>query len=451
MKRLPIKVLPYDLAWPRIFEKELARIQHALLLHIVAIHHIGSTSIPNMAAKPIIDILLVCDSIDHIQYIAVSLQHLGYHPIRRHIIPHFSFFTWRADKTIRYHVHIHERGSPQIQRHLAFRDYLIQHPVDAEQYALLKKQLAATVGDIEAYILGKDKFVQAIDAKAKRWIHAQKITTILNTGPPMQEWSAEKIMKAMVANLNVHMTYFAQYLNSVEFIRKPGCTIVNSGLNDDTFNYVLDADFNEQIAPQKIAEVTEYFQKKGVPFSWWVSPFDQPANLGTLLEKNGYKNSENNTGMYLDLDTWDDEVPFPCDLQIKQAKDARTLKDYALVLANNTAAFEAYFSQLVEVITDDDPIEFFVGYVKGKPVVRGLICYFAQVAGLHWLSTHPAERKKGYGSAMQAFRLKRAKEKGYHVAVLQASAQGYPLYKKLGYQTCGEFKEYVPIAATIKK
>lgn len=50
--------------------------------------------------------------------------------------------------------------------------------------------------------------------------------------------------------------------------------------------------------------------------------------------------------------------------------------------------------------------------------------------------------KKGYGAALQLFRLKRAKELGYHVAVLQASEMGYPLYKKLGYQECGAFKEF---------
>ena len=94
------------------------------------------------------------------------------------------------------------------------------------------------------------------------------------------------------------------------------------------------------------------------------------------------------------------------------------------------------------MLTEDDPIEYYVGYVNGKPVVRGLSCYFAQVCGLHWLSTSPLERNKGYGTAMQQYRLKRAKDHGYHVAVLQASEMGAPLYKKLSYQACGKFREY---------
>ena len=75
-------------------------------------------------------------------------------------------------------------------------------------------------------------------------------------------------------------------------------------------------------------------------------------------------------------------------------------------------------------------------------MVRGLSCYFAQVAGLYWLSTAPSERRKGYGRAMQEYRLKRAKDLGYHVAVLQASSEGYPLYQQLGYKECGHFREY---------
>jgi len=86
--------------------------------------------------------------------------------------------------------------------------------------------------------------------------------------------------------------------------------------------------------------------------------------------------------------------------------------------------------------------QYYLGYVDDKPVGRGLSCYYAQVAGLYWLSTAPEARNKGYGTALQQFRLKRAKDLGYHIAVLQASEMGYPLYKKLGYNECGVFSEF---------
>jgi len=340
-------------------------------------------------------------------------------------------------------LHVCERGDPQIDRHVNFRDYVIAHQDDAKRYAELKIKLAEQFSeDISSYVFGKDKLVQEIDAKAKIWPKRKKDYLSPHTGVFAREWSKEKLIKAIEANLNVHMTYFAQYLNQVDLIRVPGFTIVNSSLPDDTFNYVLDADFSSNDANKKIKQVTDYFIRKKSPFSWWLGPYDKPADLANHLEKNGYMNTENNVAMYFDLDAWDGHVTTPSGLQIIQAKDEQTLQDFALVLASDETSFKKYFSWIAKILTDDDPIEYYVGYINGKPVVRGLSCYFAQVAGLHWLSTIPSERRKGHGQAMQAYRLKRAKERGYHIAVLQASQEGHSLYKKIGYNECGTFKEF---------
>jgi len=146
--------------------------------------------------------------------------------------------------------------------------------------------------------------------------------------------------------------------------------------------------------------------------------------------------------MYFDLDAWNGQSDPAPHLEILRANDEKTLEDFALVLANDVDAFKLYFSWIAAILTNHDPIEYYVGYVNGKPVVRGLSCYFAKVAGLHWLSTATDEQKKGYGTAMQYYRLKRAKELGYNIAVLQASSEGHPLYQRLGYKECGIFREF---------
>lgn len=438
-----VEIAPYNPHWPDLFKQEASRIRHVLGDHLKEIYHIGSTAIPNMPAKPVIDMMLVCDNLDQIILMAEKLNELNYHNLRRQIIPHQSFFIRRQDNNISFHLHIHEKGSPQIKRHVNFRDYVIQHPEDAKAYETLKIHLAKKfTDDMNSYVFGKDKLVQEIDVKAKLWPKRKNDYFRENTGIAAKNWPHEKLVKAMVANLNVHMTHFAQFINQIELIRIPGFTLVNSGLPDDTFNYVLDADFSSAEANKKIMEITNYFTKKNVPFSWWISPFDKPDDLPEHLERNGYQNTENNTAMYLDLDTWNNPISSIPQLEIIRARDEKTLHDFALVLANDKAAFKKYFSWIASILTDDDPIEYYIGYVNGKPVVRGLSCYFAQVAGLHWLSTTPDERRKGYGAAMQQYRLKRAKELGYHIAVLQASSEGYPLYQQLGYKECGIFKEF---------
>lgn len=438
-----VDIVPYDKQWSELFKNEANRIQNTLGTCLKEIYHIGSTSIPNMPAKPAIDIILALNNLDDIFFVSEKLTQLGYDPIRRQIIPHVSFFTKHQDPAIRFHLHLHERGSPQIRRHLNFRDYVIHSPNVAYDYAQLKIQLAAQFSDdVFSYVSGKDKFVQEVDATAKLWVGRNRNYLPQNTGPIAKDWSHEKLVKAMEANLNVHMTHYAQYLNQVELVRVPGFTLVNSGLADDTFNYALDADFTSLNADEKISEVTDYFNQKKSPFSWWVSPHDKPRDFPTHLENNGYGKTENNYAMYLDLDAWDGAIFSVPKLNIIRAIDEKTLHDFALVLAHDKAAFKTYFSWIASVLTDDDPIEYYVGYVNGKPVVRGLSCYFAQVAGLHWLSTVPSERRKGYGRAMQEYRLKRAKDLGYHIAVLQASSEGYPLYQKLGYKEAGHFLEY---------
>jgi GrpB-like predicted nucleotidyltransferase (UPF0157 family) len=170
-----VEIISYDPKWPEIFNHESFKLQEALGDHLREIYHIGSTAILNMPAKPVIDIMLVCENLDAIDDITQQLNNLNYYNIRRHVIPHRSFFTRRQDEKISFHLHIRERGDPQINRHVNFRDYLIAHPSDAVCYAELKMKLAEQFSeDINSYVFGKDKLVQKIDTKAKLWSDRKK-------------------------------------------------------------------------------------------------------------------------------------------------------------------------------------------------------------------------------------------------------------------------------------
>lgn len=368
-----IKVVSHDPHWLDRFKQEADKIANALKKYLKAIHPIGSTAIPGMPAKPVIDILIELESLDDMQMVAKQLSSLGFEKISRQIIPHRSFFSYRDEQGERFiNLHIYERGDPQVARHINFRDYLTHHPADAHTYAELKKHLAIQFQeDINQYVLGKDKLVQAIDLKAKQWAAKHQHHPFLSQSRGMESkyWPQEKIMKTMEANFNVCMTHFAQYLEQVEFIRKPGFTLVNAGLLDDTFNYVLDADFSEENAHQKISEVSAYFTKKHTPFSWWLSPDDQPKDLMHYLEEDGYQLSENLSALYFDLDAWDSS-PMTTKLKIIQARDQKTLQDFAEVTPNDPSAFKTYYSWISELLTDNDPIEYYVGSLLSGIIIE---------------------------------------------------------------------------------
>lgn len=164
MKR-KIEVVTYNPEWPEMFELEAELIKQVLGSNCVTIHHIGSTSVPGLSAKPIIDILPVVKNILEVDKAAKAMEDLGYEVKGEFGIAFRRFF--QKGKNIRTHnVHVYEEGDPEINRYLKFRDWMRSHEDEAQAYANLKIELAAKFPeDILQYCNGKDAFVAKIDIK----------------------------------------------------------------------------------------------------------------------------------------------------------------------------------------------------------------------------------------------------------------------------------------------
>lgn len=160
-----IKVVDYDPKWPKMFASEAERIKQALGNNCITIHHIGSTSVPDLSAKPIIDMLPVVKDIREVDKAIKSMEALGYEAKGEYGIAFRRYF--QKGKNIRTHnVHVYQENDPEISRYLKFRDWMRSHPDDAENYAKLKEELAEKFPqDIMRYCNGKDAFVANIDAK----------------------------------------------------------------------------------------------------------------------------------------------------------------------------------------------------------------------------------------------------------------------------------------------
>jgi GrpB-like predicted nucleotidyltransferase (UPF0157 family) len=173
-----VKVVPYNNDWPKMYEQEVVRLRDVLGNELLSAFHIGSTSIPGMSAKPIIDILLEVKSISRLDDYNDMMIELGYNPRGELGIPGRRYFSRNDSSGIRsHHVHAFQSGDIGLERHLAFRDYMIAHPEDAKKYARLKVDLAQEFQwDINGYCDGKDAYVSGIEQKALLWYRSLKGT-----------------------------------------------------------------------------------------------------------------------------------------------------------------------------------------------------------------------------------------------------------------------------------
>lgn len=169
----PIVVMDYDPCWPVLFAQEKAALLSAIGDEVLQIEHIGSTSIPGLAAKPVIDIGIGIRNLLDAPGLFPYLEHLSYiyEPALEQLLPERRFF-WKGTPVIHtYHLHLTEVDNPVILKPIRFRDYLRKHPGAAREYGELKKELAERCRqDMDAYVAGKTAFVERILREAEREI-----------------------------------------------------------------------------------------------------------------------------------------------------------------------------------------------------------------------------------------------------------------------------------------
>ena len=164
-----VEVFTYSKDWKKKFDEEVKILQQIFGLEIQMIHHIGSTSVDSLSSKPIIDMMPVVRDISKIDEYNKAMIAIGYEPKGENGLPGRRYFQKGGDNRT-HHVHMYEVGNPEIERHLAFRDFLSVHPDIAKKYGELKEALAKKFPyDINAYIDGKEKLAKEIDQQTVCW------------------------------------------------------------------------------------------------------------------------------------------------------------------------------------------------------------------------------------------------------------------------------------------
>ncbi|OLO25715.1 hypothetical protein BTA37_28685 [Priestia megaterium] len=165
-----ITVVEHNPNWKYEYLKEEYLIKEILQKELVNIFHIGSTSIPDLKAKPIIDILLVVNDIEELDNYSDQFEKLEYEVMGEFGIKQRRYYR-KGGGNRTHQIHAFQYDNIQeIERHLSFRDYLRQNQMIKNEYGTLKAELAHKFSnDIEGYSNGKDKFVKNIEKEALKW------------------------------------------------------------------------------------------------------------------------------------------------------------------------------------------------------------------------------------------------------------------------------------------
>ncbi|MGJ8644485.1 MAG: GrpB family protein [Luteolibacter sp.] len=167
---MKIEVLPYCPEWPASFEREKTLLLASIGQVTMEVHHIGSTAVESLAAKPIIDIMLEVTSLKELDTCDEKIIQLGYEAMGEYGIHGRRYYRKGGDERT-HQIHAFQTADKNLTRHLAFRDYLRTHPDVRNEYGKLKIQVASHCNhDIGHYCDGKNDFIKLHEAKALEWM-----------------------------------------------------------------------------------------------------------------------------------------------------------------------------------------------------------------------------------------------------------------------------------------
>ena len=200
---------------------------------------------------------------------------------------------------------------------------------------------------------------------------------------------------------------------------------------------IFRADFANLNLYYEISKIKRLIKNGEAPNGWTVGPNTIPDNLGVVLENNNFSNVYQQAGMAISLNKLKERVKDNKELEIEVIEDKKSLKHWIIVASS---AFGIKIdSDLIEFLFLEPEVKFFIGKFNGKPVSALMLYLSSGVAGLHAVSTLSEYRNRGFGIIISRTALVYAFDMGYKVGVLQASAMGERVYRKLG------FKKYCDI------
>lgn len=254
-----IVVVPYDEGWPRLFAQEKVLLQEIFHGLQPEIHHHGSTSVPGLSAKPIIDIMVVVEDLGLVDGLNQAMEAAGYVVRGENGIPGRRYFVRLhpdGSGNHTHHVHVYQRGNPKVVEELAFRDYLRANPISRKEYQGVKITAAehhrySPMGYTEA----KAECVERLTTEAKRWFATTDLEFKTNRGNFLCRTAAIIINQDRV---------LLETCADVDFWAPPGGTVGFGESSTDALEREVLEELGEQVEVGRLLWISEgFFHYKG--------------------------------------------------------------------------------------------------------------------------------------------------------------------------------------------
>lgn len=264
------------------------------------------------------------------------------------------------------------------------------------------------------------------------------MTAILDTLSP------EVLLEALDDNLGGYCLLFGR-LPGGEAHDDAALRWFVGGAPDEAFNGVIRARLDPEQVDGAVERMLDEFRRRQLPARWQIGPTTRPVTLGSALLAHGFEHDEDEPGMALHLSAMNDDVAFPTDLTIEPVLDNVGLRQWIEAWgcgapeSGRQTWFDVYSTLGLE---SEQPWRYFLGRWIGEPVATVKLFYSAGIVCVHHVVTIHPMRRRGIGTAMVVHALREARDRGYRVAVLTSSADGFNAYERIGFRTYCTVQRY---------